>query len=66
MSRKAGIHRATTLALSCLMALIGVGLVVEAATGDGGVLSVRTVLGVLFVLAGVGRSYVELRKGGPR
>lgn len=48
--------------LSVAMVLIGVALLVEAALGVGG-LSVRLIAGVLFVAAGVGRIYVESRRG---
>lgn len=57
------VHRRTAMVLSGLMVLIGVVLVIEAAGGAGGVLSVRTLLGVMFVAAGVGRMYVEVRRG---
>jgi hypothetical protein len=57
-------HRMGTFVLSLLMIAIGVALVVQVATGGGGgVLSARLVLGVLFVAAGVGRAYVEVRRG---
>jgi hypothetical protein len=56
-------HRRTAMALSALMVLIGVALVVEAAAGAGGVLSARTLLGALFLAAGVGRLYLETRRG---
>ncbi len=49
--------------LSLLMAIIGVGLIVEAFDGGGGAISARLLLGVLFIAAGGGRSYVELRRG---
>ena len=57
------LHRRTAIALSALMAVIGVALVVEAAAGAGGVLSTRTLLGVMFLAVGVGRIYVEMRRG---
>jgi len=57
------IHRSSATALSVLTALIGVALLVEAVGGAGGVFSGRTLLGVLFVAAGAGRLYVELRRG---
>lgn len=50
--------------LSLLMAAIGVALVVQALSGHGGVISPRLLLGVLFVVAGVGRMYVEQRRSG--
>jgi hypothetical protein len=59
-----GAHRATTFVLSLLMAAIGLALVVQAAGGHGGGISARLLLGVLFLAAGVGRMYVEVRRGG--
>ena len=38
-------------------------LIIQVAFGHGSVLSVRMVLGILFVAAGAGRSYLELRRG---
>jgi len=52
--------------LSLLMAAIGLALIVQVAGGSGGVISPRMVLGVLFLAAGVGRMYVEVRRGGGR
>jgi hypothetical protein len=57
------VHRSATIALSALMALVGAALIVEAFGGHGGVLSARTLLGALFLAAGVGRLYVEARRG---
>jgi hypothetical protein len=57
------IHRSATVALSTLMALLGVALVVEALAGQGGLLSARTLLGLLFLAAGSGRLYIEARRG---
>lgn len=57
------VHRRTAMALSALMVVIGVALVIEAAGGAGGVLSARTLLGVLFLAAGAGRGYIEMRRG---
>jgi predicted membrane channel-forming protein YqfA (hemolysin III family) len=57
-------HRAGTFALSLLMAAIGVALIVQAVSGHGSVISPRLLLGVLFLLAGAGRMYVEKRKSG--
>ena len=58
-----GVHRGGTLLLSTVMVLIGVALLVEAVVGVGGV-TVRLIAGVLFVAAGVGRIYIETRRGG--
>jgi hypothetical protein len=44
------------------MAAIGLALLVQALGGDGGVLSPRLLLGVLFIAAGAGRVYLEVRR----
>jgi hypothetical protein len=54
------------MALSVLMALVGAALLVEAFGGHGGVFSVRSLLGVLFLAAGAGRMYIEMRRGAPQ
>jgi hypothetical protein len=56
-------HRAGTWVLSLLMAAIGVALVVQVVAGHGSALSPRLLLGALFIAAGLGRLYVELRRG---
>jgi hypothetical protein len=56
-------HRSGTMVLSLLMAAIGVALIVEAVDGHGSAISPRLLLGVLFVAAGAGRLYVEVRRG---
>jgi hypothetical protein len=53
----------STLVLSFAMIVIGVALIVQAVSAGGSAISGRLVLGVLFLAAGVGRTYVELRKG---
>jgi hypothetical protein len=55
-------HRSIAMALSVLMAVIGAALVVEAAAGGGGGLA-RGLIGALFLAAGLGRLYVEVRRG---
>ena len=54
------------MTLAVLMAVLGVALVAEALGGHGGVLSARTLLGLLFLAAGLGRLYIELRRGARR
>jgi hypothetical protein len=56
------VHRASTLVLSLLMAAIGVALIVQAVSGHASSISPRLLLGVLFVAAGCGRWYVEVRR----
>jgi hypothetical protein len=58
-------HRAGTLLLSLLMFGIGLALIIQAFDGHGGPLSGRTLAGVLFLAAGLGRGYVETRRGPP-
>jgi uncharacterized membrane protein YadS len=56
------VHRTSTTLLSFAMVAIGIALAVEAVLGEG-VLSIRLVLAVLFIAAGSGRLYVEVRRG---
>ena len=57
------VHRMSTALLSLAMVAIGIALVGEAIGGSGGVLSTRLLLGVLFLAAGCGRLYLEIRRG---
>jgi len=56
------LHRAGTTVLSLAMVAIGIALIVEAIVNEGA-LSIRILLGLLFVVAGSGRMYVDLRRG---
>jgi hypothetical protein len=56
------VHRTGTLLLSLVMAVIGLALISQALGGDGGVISPRLLLGVLFLAAGLGRGYLEVRR----
>ena len=60
------VHRTGTFVLSLAMVAIGMALVVQAITGHGGVISPRLLLGVLFMAAGGGRSYLEVRRSRDR
>ncbi len=57
------VHRTGTFVFSLAMIAIGTALIVQIAAGDGGLLSARLLLGVLFLAAGAGRAYVEIRRG---
>ncbi|HXP36974.1 MAG TPA: hypothetical protein VN817_04335 [Solirubrobacteraceae bacterium] len=57
------VHRSGTYVLSVLMTAIGVALIVQVLTGDGGVLSARLLLGVLFLAGGLARLYLERKRG---
>ena len=57
------VHGAGTTVLSLAMVAIGVALIVEAVSGSaGGAVSIRLLLGVLFVAAGAGRLYILARR----
>jgi hypothetical protein len=58
-----GVHRNATVVFSLLMLAIGLALIVETVSGHGSALSARLLLGVLFLAAGLGRLYVEMRRG---
>jgi len=51
-----------TLVLSLAMAVIGLALIVQAVSARAGSISARLLLGVLFIAAGGGRWYVEVRR----
>ena len=51
----------TGLFLPLVMIVLGVAMVVRAVSGGGGPLALGVLIGVLFVLAGAGRLYVERR-----
>ena len=53
------VHRAATRILSALMVVIGVLLLVLTFAGGGGPISLGTILGVLFLLAGIMRLRLE-------
>jgi len=56
-------HHLATRVLSLLMVAIGVALIVQAAGERGSIVSPRLLLGVLFIVAGVGRLYLQARRG---
>jgi hypothetical protein len=61
MSRQRQIHRSTTRAMSIVMVLIGVALLARTLAAGGGVLATGVLLGVLIILAGAGRLYLQSR-----
>lgn len=56
------VHRSGTIVLSVLMVAIGLALIGQVIGGDSGVLSARSLLGVLFLAAGVARLYLERKR----
>jgi energy-converting hydrogenase Eha subunit G len=61
MSERREIRRASTRVLSIIMIVIGVALIARTLAAGGGVAATGIVLGVLFVLAGAGRLYLQRR-----
>jgi multisubunit Na+/H+ antiporter MnhB subunit len=61
MARGRRLHSSSTQVLSIVMIVIGVALVVRTLAAGGGALATGLVLGILFVLAGVARLYLQLR-----
>ena len=61
MARGRQLHSSSTRVMSVVMIVIGIGLVVRTLVAGGGALATGLVLGVLFVLAGVARLYLQLR-----
>jgi hypothetical protein len=62
MPEPRGAYRLSTLALSIVMALVGVALVVVTLSNGGGPLARGVIFGVLFALAGAGRAYLTWRR----
>jgi hypothetical protein len=60
-TRAAQAHRSSTTVMSLLMVLIGLALLVRTVAAGGGALATGILLGVLFVLAGAARLYLQLR-----
>ena len=61
MSKRRQLHSTSTRVLSIAMIVIGVALIVRTLAAGGGALATGLVLGILFVLAGVARLYLQLR-----
>ena len=61
MPRGRQLHSSSTRILSVAMILIGIALVVRTLVAGGGALATGLVLGILFVLAGAARLYLQLR-----
>ena len=58
-----GLHRGGTFVLSFAMLVIGIAILVESLAENASALSGRLLIAVLFMAAGAGRLYVELRRG---
>jgi hypothetical protein len=61
--RSRNAHRAATFVLSALTFAIGVALTAQALGHSATTVSGRLLLGVLFIAAGVARTYLEIKRG---
>jgi multisubunit Na+/H+ antiporter MnhB subunit len=61
MSRRRQLHSSSTRVLSVAMIVIGFALIARTLAAGGGALATGLVLGILFVLAGAARLYLQLR-----
>ncbi|HXD54992.1 MAG TPA: hypothetical protein VN618_09600 [Solirubrobacteraceae bacterium] len=58
-----GIHSGTTRLLSVAIIALGAIVVVQSLSESSSALAARLLIGVLMVAAGVGRLYIDIRKG---
>jgi hypothetical protein len=61
MARGRQVRSSSTRVLSIAMIVIGIALIVRTLAAGGGAVATGIVLGVLFVAAGLGRLYLQLR-----
>jgi hypothetical protein len=61
MQRGSRLHSSATTLMSVAMVVIGVVLIVRTITAGGGVAATGIIAGALFVVAGIGRLYVQSR-----
>lgn len=61
MPRRRQLHTSSTRVLSIAMIVLGLALIVRTLLAGGGALATGLVLGILFILAGAARLYLQLR-----
>ncbi len=61
MPRRRQLQSSSTRVLSITMIVIGIALIVRTLAAGGGAIATGIVLGVLFMLAGAARLYLQLR-----
>lgn len=61
MPRRRQLHSSSTRILSIAMIVIGIALIARTLAAGGGAIATGIVLGILFVLAGAARLYLQLR-----
>jgi len=55
------LHRSSTRVMSIVMIVVGLALLVRTVAAGGGPVATGVLLGVLFILAGAGRLYLQSR-----
>ncbi|MGZ4179148.1 MAG: hypothetical protein ACXVUL_00455 [Solirubrobacteraceae bacterium] len=61
MSKQQQLRRSYTRVMSVILIILGIVLVVRTVTAGGGPAAAGVLLGILFVLAGAGRLYLQYR-----
>ncbi len=61
MPQRSQLHRISTRVMSVMMIVIGVALLVRTVIAGGGALATGILLGLLFVVAGAVRLYLQFR-----
>ncbi len=61
MSKQQQLRRSYTRVMSVILIVLGIVLVVRTVTAGGGPAAAGVLLGILFVLAGAGRLYLQYR-----
>ncbi len=64
MPERQRLHRYSTRVLSIAMIIIGIALVVRTVAAGGGAVAIGVLMGVLFIAAGAGRLYLQIRGHG--
>jgi uncharacterized membrane protein HdeD (DUF308 family) len=62
MPKQRQLHRSYTRVMSIAMIVIGVAILVRTVAAGGGVAAAGVLLGILFVLAGAARLYLQHRR----
>ena len=62
MSKQRQLRRSYTRVMSILMIVIGIAIFVRTIAAGGGVVAAGVLLGILFVLAGAARLYLQHRR----
>jgi multisubunit Na+/H+ antiporter MnhB subunit len=61
MHKQRQLHGSATRLMSVVMILIGIALLVRTLAAGGGALATGVILGLLFILAGAARLYLQVR-----